>query len=70
MINLDRRFEIRMTADMEKLINELTVQTGRNRAEIFRRAIGLYKLARGVESRKGRFVIEEPDGTRRQFTGI
>ena len=31
---LDRRFEVRMTPEMEKLLNELAAQTGMTRAEI------------------------------------
>jgi predicted DNA-binding protein len=70
MATRDRRFEVRMTPEMEKLLNELAAQTGMNKAEIFRRSIGLYKLAKGVENRQGKILLEEPGKNVRELVGI
>jgi predicted DNA-binding protein len=70
MATLDRRFEVRMTPEMEKLLNELAAKTGMTRAEIFRRSIGLYKLAKGVENRQGKVLLQEPGENVRELVGI
>jgi predicted transcriptional regulator len=70
MATLDRRFDVRMSPELTHQLNELAEQNNMTRAEVFRRAIGLYKVAKSVTNRAGKVLLEEPDQNVRELVGI
>jgi metal-responsive CopG/Arc/MetJ family transcriptional regulator len=72
MAVLDRpvRFDIRMPADLAEDMQEIEDSTGMSRAEIFRRAIALYKRAKQTEKGKGNVILRNSDGTLREVIGF
>ena len=70
MAVLDRRFDVRMSPELAEQLNEVASENNMSRAEVFRRAVGLYKLAKEVERNQGKVLLEEPDKTVRQLVGL
>jgi predicted transcriptional regulator len=68
---LDRqRFDIRMSAELADQLQSISDETGLTRAEIFRRAVALYKRAKQVERSKGHVLLEEADGKVIELVGL
>jgi len=70
MATLDRRFDVRMSPELAQQLNELANENNMSRAEVFRRAIGLYKIAKGVANRQGKVFLKEPGQNARELVGI
>jgi metal-responsive CopG/Arc/MetJ family transcriptional regulator len=70
MATLDRRFDVRMSPELAQQLNELAEENNMSRAEVFRRAIGLYKVAKGVANRQGKVLLKEPGQNARELVGI
>lgn len=64
------RFAIRMSADLAKEMQEIEDLTRMSRAEIFRRAIALYKRAKQIERDKGNVLLRSSDGTLREVVNF
>lgn len=68
---IDRqRFDIRMSPELTEQLETISTETGMMRAEVFHRAIALYKCAKEVERRGGNVLLLEPDGTTREITRL
>ena len=60
MAVLDRqRFDVRMPKELADQLDSISERTGFTRAEIFRRAIALYKEAKEVEGRNGDVLFRD-----------
>jgi predicted transcriptional regulator len=70
MATLDRRFDIRMSPELAEQLNELADQNNMTRAEVFRRAIGLYKVAKEFMNDGGKILLESENGSLREIVGI
>ena len=70
MATFDRRFDVRMSPELAEQLNELADQNNMTRAEVFRRAIGLYKVAKSVTNKKGKVLLEGNDQVTRELVGI
>ena len=70
MATLDRRFDVRMSPELAQQLHELASENDMSRAEVFRRAIGLYKVAKSVTKREGKVLLEEPNKNTRELVGI
>lgn len=71
MAVLDRqRFDIRMSAELADQLESITSQTGLTRAEVFRRAVALYKRAKEVERSNGHVLLEQADGKVVELVGL
>ena len=63
------RFEVRMTDELAKEFEEIQQTTGLNGAEVFRRAIALYKIAKKA-SKDGEQVILRAKDRERELVSI
>lgn len=71
MAVLDRqRFDIRMSPELAEQLETISAETGMTRAEVFRRAVALYKRAKEVERRNGNVLLRDQDGTTREIVGL
>lgn len=65
-----RRFDIRMSPELTEQLESITAETGLPRAEIFRRAVALYKRAKEVERNSGHVLLRTADGSMREIVGL
>ncbi len=65
-----RRFDVRMSPELAQQLETVSEETGMTRAEVFRRAMALYKRAKEVEMRKGKVLLKDSDGTLRELVGL
>lgn len=65
-----QRFDVYMPVDLAEDMQEIEDSTGMSRAEIFRRAIALYKRAKQTEKEKGNVILRNSDGTLREVIGF
>lgn len=71
MAVLDRqRFDIRMSPELAEQLETISTETGMTRAEVFRRAMALYKRAKDVERSNGHVLLREKDGTTREIIAL
>ena len=63
------RFEVRMSEELAQEFDEIQQTTGMNGAEVFRRAIALYKIAKKA-SKDGERVILRAQDTERELVSI
>lgn len=71
MAVLDRqRFDIRMSPELAEQLESVTSVTGLTRAEVFRRAVALYKRAKDVERSNGHVLLKEADGKVVEIVGL
>jgi predicted DNA-binding protein len=71
MAVLDKtRFDIRMSPELAEQLDSISTSTGLTRAEIFRRAVALYKRAKEVERSDGHVLLKDADGTTRELIGL
>jgi len=71
MAFLDRqRFDVRMPKELADQLDTLSSETGYTRAEIFRRAVALYKEAKEVERKNGKVIFKDANGSLSQVLGL
>ena len=63
------RFEVRMSDELAQEFDEIQQTTGMNGAEVFRRAIALYKIAKKA-SKDGEQVILRTKDRERELVSI
>lgn len=66
----DTRFEVRLNQRLAQDFDAIANETGLSRADVFRRAIALYKLAKEAELDKGHVILRSPDGAERELVFI
>jgi predicted transcriptional regulator len=59
-----------MSRELAQQLDEVAEMSNRSRGEVFRRAIGLYKLLKEVEIKQGKIFLEEPGGKVRELVGL
>jgi hypothetical protein len=59
-----------MPPDLAQDMQDIEDDTGLSRAEIFRRAMALYKRAKQTQAGKGNVILREGDGTALEVVGI
>lgn len=64
------RFDIRMSPELAEQLESISISAGLTRAEIFRRAVALYKRAKEVERNGGQVLLKDADGTMRELIGL
>jgi hypothetical protein len=69
MRNPKRRFDVTMSPEFAEQFAQTAKENGMIRAEVFRRAIALYKRAKEVTMAGGSVLLEE-NGITRQIIGI
>jgi metal-responsive CopG/Arc/MetJ family transcriptional regulator len=71
MAVLDRqRFDVRMPKELADQLDSISNSTGLTRAEIFRRAVALYKEAKETTKKNGAVLLKDHDGSIRQIVGL
>ncbi|MFN9637419.1 MAG: CopG family ribbon-helix-helix protein [Synechococcaceae cyanobacterium] len=71
MAVLDRqRFDVRMPKELADQLDAISNETGYTRAEIFRRAVALYKQAKEVEKKNGSVIFKDEAGLMSQIVGL
>jgi predicted DNA-binding protein len=71
MAVVDRqRFDIRMSPELAEQLEMITNETGMTRAEVFRRAVALYKRAKETERERGHVLLKDADGKVRELVGL
>ena len=63
-------FSYMIPTEIDHDLTYLEDNTGMSRAEIFRRAIALYKRAKQTEKDKGNVILRNSDGTLREVIGF
>ena len=66
----DTRFEVRLNQRLAEDFDAIASDAGLSRAEVFRRAIALYKLAKEAELEKGSVILRSSEGAERQLVSI
>ena len=69
MPNPSNRFEVRMSDELVKEFEDIQQETGVNGAEVFRRAIALYRIAKRA-SKDGEQVILRAKDRERELVSI
>jgi metal-responsive CopG/Arc/MetJ family transcriptional regulator len=69
MPNPATRFDVRMSDELAQEFDEIQRTTGLNGAEVFRRAIALYKIAKKA-SKEGEKVILRAEDRERELVSI
>jgi metal-responsive CopG/Arc/MetJ family transcriptional regulator len=69
MPNPSNRFEVRMSDELVKEFEDIQQETGLNGAEVFRRAIALYRIAKRA-SKDGEQVILRAKDRERELVSI
>jgi hypothetical protein len=71
MAVLDKsRFDVRMGPELTAQFEELSQTTGLSRAEVFWHALALYKHAKDAQRNNGKLLVQRPDGTSYELTGL
>jgi hypothetical protein len=70
MAVVERRFDVEMSPELAQQLDAAAEMSNRSRGEVFRRAVGLYKLLKEVELKKGKILLEEPGGNVRELVGL
>lgn len=71
MAVLDRqRFDIRMPKELADQLDSISDSTGLTRAEIFRRAVALYKEAKNIEKNNGKVLFKDAQGATSHVVGL
>ncbi len=70
MAVLDRRFDVHMSPELAQQLDEVATMSHMSRAEVFRRAVGLYKLAKEIELKQGKVLLQEPGRNVRELVGL
>ncbi len=71
MAVLDKqRFDVHMGPELTAQFDEVSDETGLTRAEIFRRAVALYRHAKKIQMRSGKVIMQRPDGSSYELTGL
>lgn len=65
-----RRFDVRMSPELADQLDAVAEEAGMTRAEVFRRAVALYKRAKEVELNSGRVILQHSDGSERELVGL
>lgn len=65
----DTRFEVRMNDRLAQDLDEISRENGLTRADVFRRAIALYKIAKKTENEHGQILVRVGD-TERELVSI
>ena len=65
-----RRFDVRMSPELTEQLDTIAGDTGMTRAEVFRRAVALYKRAKETEKNDGRVILEDSEGHSRELIGL
>lgn len=66
----DTRFEVRLNQRLAQDFDELVAEIGTSRADVFRRAIALYKLAKEAEMSEGHVILRSSEGAERELVSI
>ncbi len=71
MTNTDRlRFDVRMPKELADQLDSISESTGLTRAEIFRRAVALYKEAKETERNNGKVLFKDAQGEMSHVVGL
>ena len=60
----ETRFDVRMTEQLASEFDEIVQRTGLSKAEVFRRAIGLYRVAKMANMNQEQVIIRSKDKER------
>ncbi|MBM5798837.1 MAG: ribbon-helix-helix protein, CopG family [Cyanobacteria bacterium K_Offshore_0m_m2_072] len=66
----DTRFEVRLNQRLADDFDRVARETGLTRAEVFRRAIALYKTVKQEEGEHGHVILRSKDGAERELVNI
>lgn len=68
---IDRqRFDVRMSPELAEQLETVARESRMSRAEVFRRAVALYKRAKEVERNNGHVLLQDADGTVRELVDL
>jgi Ribbon-helix-helix protein, copG family. len=66
----DTRFEVRMNQRLADDFDQVARASGLSRAEVFRRAIALYKTVKQEEGQNGHVILRSKDGAERELVNF
>jgi metal-responsive CopG/Arc/MetJ family transcriptional regulator len=64
------RFDVQMPEELADQLDSISDSTGLTRAEIFRRAVALYKDAKNIEKNKGKVLFKDAQGEMYHVVGL
>lgn len=66
----DTRFEVRLNDKLARDFDAIAVETGLSRADVFRRAIALYRVAKHAEMGNGHVIIRTKEGAEQELISL
>lgn len=66
----DTRFEVRLNDRLAQDFDAIAGEAGLSRADVFRRAIALYRIAKKAELEKGHVIIRTQEGAERELVSL
>ncbi len=64
------RFDVQMPEELADQLDSISDSTGLTRAEIFRRAVALYKDAKNIEKNNGKVLFKNAQGEMYHVVGL
>ena len=64
------RFDVQMPEELADQLDSISDSTGLTRAEIFRRAVALYKEAKNIEKNNGKVLFKNAQGEMYHVVGL
>jgi metal-responsive CopG/Arc/MetJ family transcriptional regulator len=66
----DTRFEVRLNQRLADDFDQVARASGLTRAEVFRRAIALYKTVKQEEGQQGQLILRSKEGAERELVNF
>ena len=66
----ESRFEVRLNQRLADDFDQVARSSGLSRAEVFRRAIALYKIVKQEEVQQGYVILRSRDGAERELVNF
>lgn len=66
----DTRFEVRLNDKLARDFDAIAAETGLSRADVFRRAIALYRVAKRAEMGNGHVIIRTEEGAEQELISL
>ncbi len=66
----DTRFEVRLNDKLAQDFDAIAAEAGLTRADVFRRAIALYREAKRAEMANGHVIIRSKEGTEQELVSF
>ena len=62
-----KRIQLDVSGEVFRELSDLRLSSGSTMTNVFKNALKLYKFVKDEERKKSKFIIEEPNGERKQI---